>query len=369
MRRTIPALVSVAVVACAGLLVLRTDRGVDQVEVPTGPPPVLPADCPSTPGMLDCMKPLIVDILEAHGPGAAAAALKARFDNGAAEYVSCHVVAHTLGWTAGVKYLDAVDLLKYEPGVCLEGYTHGMLEGFAKAASDDQFWEQIPKLCTTFAPGSLDLGRCTHGVGHALAVRRFGDFVETTNRCAVMHSTEAADGCAVAVQMSFSNTESDQSGALRPPEDRPTPTEIPNLCARLDAAFQTACWGGLWQFYDSTMRYDQIAPTLAPTCAAAGGFAGRCFQGLGFASFNRVPSDAIDAASLYADAAAAIDRCRADAGVHLGDCAAGVAYASANRWANMTNSMDGYRSPCDDLTEPAVTRCREGEAMLIEWFR
>lgn len=111
---------------------------------------------------------------------------------------SCHTAAHKIGQVAAeVMDLDAA--LALEPELCLNGYTHGLLQVFA--TRPDTEFPVLLDACQTTHGGEL-ANECIHGVGHLLALRH-----PTSLKSALLECVGLRDGlsdwCIGGVMMEF----------------------------------------------------------------------------------------------------------------------------------------------------------------------
>jgi hypothetical protein len=346
-------------------------------EPPAASPAVTrPAAGPTTPDVLDVRVPRCVGgpamscfegaaatalsdlltVLDEQGPSEALAALRTAVDTSPAWVPQCHDMAHVLGQAAGRAH-SPTGLLGLDERLCLEGFSHGILEGFALASDDVAFAATVRELCLEYTSGNWEGENCAHSVGHAVALRPHETLTEVFLACDLLPD-RLRTSCGVGAVMAIASPT-----ASFDPADRPVPDELDRLCAELPDRYRNGCFLALWQFYPSTWDSLTLVERLIPVCAAAGPSRVACFEGVGIGAYFRgLLGDARGSTpdTVRSGAASVLDVCR-----RLGPdgpaCAGGVANASALWWATLGWSFDSYLSPCDQLDGELSVGCRAGE--------
>jgi hypothetical protein len=276
----------------------------------------------------------------------------------------CHVALHYTALEL-VKQHHPKELLRnYEP-VCLDGFSHGVVEGFALTVDQAAFDADVMSLCSVFTPDSPGSDTCYHGIGHAFMIKNPGSLSAAARRCAEFPADPAVL-CAQGVFMAYTNEGGPSLGNLDLglSVKRLSPDEAVSLCNDLPDSPASVCWDMAWLLFDPA-TVDVIA-SMKSLCESSGRFAESCYQGLGLALFFRSgsqpPSDPEAFRSYVLTRAAACG----SAGLPLA-CLEGVAYSGTLWWGSFQESLDEYPSICGLLPDPrpeTIAACQDGESKV-----
>jgi len=98
---------------------------------------------------------------------------------------SCHTVAHEIGQVAASQ-VDLRTALELEPGSCLNGYTHGLLQ--VLAVKPDTKFSELLDACAKAKAGEMAT-ECVHGVGHLLALRHPSSLKSSLEECLTIEAS------------------------------------------------------------------------------------------------------------------------------------------------------------------------------------
>ncbi len=146
---------------------------------------------------LDKLKSIVID----KDPGAALDELNVMMENSYVVNRSCHALVHEIGHAAYQKYKDFPTAIGFQDGTCNSGFLHGVIEEHFK--NSEAIFSEMKTICT-----GLDLGRCYHGVGHALMFYTGNDLPRSTQACEDAYGSTSGRGyCYEGVYMENFNTD------------------------------------------------------------------------------------------------------------------------------------------------------------------
>lgn len=163
---------------------------------------------------------------------AAVASLKVAADDGMTD---CHSVAHKVGSLGYIsESASLASIVAAGTDTCLGGVMHGALEEFAKTASEVSFTRDIKTACAEVSDSYE--GSCTHGAGHAIAVRIPEDHRAAVQACMLFGEEMLSTNCAAGVLMAYidDRTENSQYKALR---GKPS-----DVCSVFNGPYRSECW-------------------------------------------------------------------------------------------------------------------------------
>ena len=97
---------------------------------------------------------------------------------------NCHGTVHGIGREA-YRVLDDIEkAYALGSGTCGAGYYHGVLEGYSRVSTDEEFIKKMPVICENFTGPMREF--CDHGVGHAVILRTNGDAERGREFCEVL---------------------------------------------------------------------------------------------------------------------------------------------------------------------------------------
>jgi methionine-rich copper-binding protein CopC len=97
---------------------------------------------------------------------------------------NCHGTVHGIGREAYRVLGDIEKAYSLGSGTCGAGYYHGVLEGYSRVSTDEDFIEKMPVICEKFTGAMREF--CDHGVGHAVILRTNGDAERGREFCEVL---------------------------------------------------------------------------------------------------------------------------------------------------------------------------------------
>ncbi|HSR88783.1 MAG TPA: hypothetical protein VLK22_00075 [Candidatus Udaeobacter sp.] len=168
------------------------------------------------------------EIVKNQNPAAAFAQLRRLMadDNVASR---CHLLAHTIGESAFIKYKNFKEAIKFNDDICGSGYVHGLAINVLNASANPT--DTIHSLCD-----GMD-GFCYHGIGHGLMFYTKNNVPDSANYCLTLDTNEHQTRCSEGVFMQ--NFESSELQMYA------TPYFFPNdplkIC-RTETHFKPACY-------------------------------------------------------------------------------------------------------------------------------
>lgn len=299
----------------------------------------------------------LLRVLDAEGPDAALAALRSAVDTTPAWVAQCHDMAHVLGQAAGRAH-SPVGLLGLDQRLCLEGFSHGILEGFSQVATDAEFVAMSAELCNAFTPGSWEGENCAHSVGHAVALRPHDSLAAVFLGCDALPE-DLRQSCGSGAVMALASP----TASFDPPAPL-DPNEVDSLCVSIDERYQPSCFTTLWQFYPASLDAAVVLDRLDRVCQEAMSL--DCFEGLGVAAyFKGLGADRGETPdTVYARSLVALDVCDiADRETSAASaCAKGIGASAALWWSTLGWSFDSFRSPCTAISAQDIAAgCTAGE--------
>lgn len=195
---------------------------------------------------------------------------------------TCHTLAHIIGQESA-KVLSVEEALRHEPGTCLNGYMHGVLQTYATSGSE---FDLSNATAACAGVDEMYADACAHGLGHLLTVRFPNDIGAALTRCLALEEIFVGR-CAGGVAMEFGqNFLSQQHGNAFPGISRTmgpdgpvavslSETELENPCATLgQSIWAYECWTAVAPFWIGTLeRFDESGSSstqLFSWCTRAG---------------------------------------------------------------------------------------------------
>lgn len=133
-----------------------------------------------------------------NGAEAALAGLIDRINDNPNFASACHSAAHDIG-KAAAGSIELQDSLELEPELCLNGYTHGLLQ--ALSADPKTVFADILLACVQ-AKGGKMATECIHGAGHLLALRHPSSLTSSLGECLNVESS-LQDWCVGGTMMEY----------------------------------------------------------------------------------------------------------------------------------------------------------------------
>lgn len=275
----------------------------------------------------------------------------------------CHTALHYTALEL-VKEFDPEYLLKFYDPACLDGFSHGVLEGFALTAKETVFEEKIWGLCSIFEKDSLKRDTCLHGIGHALMLRYPDSIKAVATSCDFFKGTDAYV-CGQGVFMSYTN----EGGPSLSGRDvnisltRLDSKEAESLCKSIPTSVAPACWDAAWLFFDPVST--DVPKIMENLCKTSGDFKDVCYQGLGLSLFFRSGSEPpSDPETFKSFVSSKFSLCPIE---YQGSCYTGLSYAGTLWWGSFQDSIESYPSVCgliDPDSKDLVDACTKGESRI-----
>ena len=267
----------------------------------------------------------------------------------------CHDLSHKFGQL--VYSFDSLDYLMSIPdrSCPIAGYRHGLLQGFAESATDEQFWSKFSTLCTK-APDEFDRTRCNHSLGHGIAFRVKGSIFEVEPKCAPLKEDRDFNDCIEGVVMSYAiDYPSEGSEFLYDSSEKPFELvpldDVDEVCTKFSQRAKPECWGMVSSFVRPEMSLDETLVFGVNICSKAGSFVDSCSNSFGQALSFKGSATLPDRLSLDDLFKENLPRCKKFQDYNA--CVDGLVSATANVWYATAGSFDEVPDFCA-LAEPIV---------------
>jgi hypothetical protein len=257
--------------------------------------------------------------------------------------VDCHTTAHKIGaasYTGGVLSLE--EIVSKGVSLCLGGVMHGAMEEFARKADITEFEAKVGEVCS-MVPESYS-GSCTHGAGHAIAVRIPEDHRAAVQLCSSFKEEMLSSNCAAGVLMAYIDDRGEGSThkALR---GKPSA-----VCGVFEGTYARECWRKALKLMEGS-----DVQLVFEECKAAPD-TGDCDRHVGvrLVSDNARPDiqPAFEMADTECSKASSVEKCRR-----------GAVWSAANESSARGSTKENYKSLC---TKPdAVNGCTDEEKSVF----
>lgn len=307
-----------------------------------------------------CLGTALFAVIDAEGPEAGFAAMRALVAYDPIATTACHQAAHWAGRQVRERGKIA-ELIAVEDGTCDFGITHGAVENLHSIVDDGAFYEAANLVCGSVPTGIIRYN-CAHGLGHALAIRSRGSILELMRACGALAAADQA-GCVTAAAMAYTSERASLADDVAV-EIAPIPDEqLGSLCETVRGVAADTCWQQIGGMFLGEIEQYPAWGVATCTRAIEIGYGARCANGYGQALyFQQANAGDLSEASMVATFNAATDACLT--GPVLVDCIVGVSGAAASYWSAERPDFSGYPDLCGRYPEPVQTACREPE---LQW--
>lgn len=257
--------------------------------------------------------------------------------------IDCHASAHKIGSSSYLGgSMGLAELVAIEPSLCLGGIMHGALEEFARSADIQEFETGIGEACSMLRESLV--GSCTHGAGHAIAIRIPEDHRAAVQSCGQFKDEMLVTNCAAGVFMAYVDDRREGS-PYKPLRGRPS-----DICTVFNDPYAKECWRKTLKLMegfsvDEMFKECQLAEDNND-----------CDRHVGVRMVSEFARPDITDAFLKADA-----ECLKAASVK--DCRKGAVWSAANESLARGASRESYVSLCK--SPAAVEGCKEEESAVF----